>query len=333
MKVGIKEISSISGFSQATVSNVLNGKAGVNEETASKILEIARSSGYFQTKKPKKIRLVLYKKHGNILDDTPFFSLLFEGVETGCRENGLKLEMNVLDENKPNFETELREITRDVSSGILLVATEMCDDSIRKFSQAASSLVVIDNRFDFIPFHSVSTENEKSVYYAVRHLIDNGHQEIGFINSKVPIYNFNRREQGYRQALKDAGLNYKLPAIELKPAMEEAYLDMKRYLETKPKLCSAYFVVDDMIAHGVIKALKESGYHIPRDVSLIGFDDLPYSAISSPCLSTIRVFKQEMGRVAINMLVNNIGVVGTTLHSEISTEFIDRDSVRLQSAK
>ncbi|MBU9728361.1 LacI family DNA-binding transcriptional regulator [Diplocloster modestus] len=330
MKVGIKEISNISGFSQATVSNVLNGKAGVNEETAAKIMEIARSSGYFQSKKFKKIRLVLYKKHGNILDDTPFFSLLFEGVETGCRENGLKLEMNVLDESKPNFETELREITRDISSGILLVATEMCDDSIRKFSQAASPLVVIDNRFDFMPFHSVSTENEKSVYYAVRYLIGNGHQEIGFINSKVPIYNFYRREQGYRQALKDSGLNSKLPAVELHPAMEEAYLDMKKYLETKPKLCSAYFVVDDMIAHGVIKALKESGYHIPRDVSLIGFDDLPYSAISSPCLSTIRVFKQEMGRVAVNMLVNNIGVVGTTLHSEISTEFMNRDSIRLQ---
>ena len=328
MKVGIKEISGKSGFSIATVSNVLNGKAGVNEKTAKLILKIARESGYIDSKKIKKIKLILYKKHGIILDDTPFFSILFEGIESACKENNLKLEISTLDETGSDYQVILNEIKRDTSSGIILLATEMFEEDMKKFNGITAPMVVIDNWFDDFPYDSVSTENERSAYRAVKYLIQKGHKKIGLINSTISIDNFKMRKKGYRQALKDSGLTdgfkYK---IDISPTMESAYQEMKVYLQKEKDIPTAYFVINDMIALGAIKAIKEAGYKIPQDISLAAFDDLPYSAISSPGLTTVKVFKEEMGRVAVNMLMNKPGNVDTSLCTQISTSFIERESV------
>ncbi len=330
MRVSIKEISGKTGYSLATVSNVLNGKAGVNAETAKQIMKIANEMGYLQSKKTKKIRLVLYKKNGKILDDTPFFSCLFEGIESACKENGMKLEINTLDERSSDYEAMLQEISRDASAGILLLATEMSEEDVRRFEGIPSPVIILDNRFDQAAFSSVSTENEKSSYQIVKYLYKNGHREIGFIQSKVKIDNFLIREKGYRQAMQDLGLPIREEyRVEISPSMEESYEDMKQYLKNGGKAAEAYFVVNDMIAFGVMKALTEAGYSIPQDISLVGFDDLPYSAVSSPALSTVHVFKEEMGKVGINMLANKITAnLSTVLYSELGTVFVPRESVR-----
>lgn len=330
MKVNIRRISESTGYSQSTVSNVLNGKPGVNAETASEIMRIARETGYLQTKKAKKVRLILYKKNGKILDDTPFFSCLFEGIESACKENGMKLEINTLDERNAEYHTELQDILRDMSSGILLLATEMCAEDMEKFKEASCPLIILDNRFDKCGFSSISTENEKSSYEIVKYLYENGHRNIGFIQSKVTIDNFKIREKGYTQAMQDLGLEIPRDCcVEVSPTMEDSYEDMKEYLKKGGKVAEAYFVVNDMIAFGVMKALIEAGYKIPDDISLVGFDDLPYSAVSSPALSTVHVFKEEMGKIGVYMLANKItSNLSTMLYSELGTEFVPRESVK-----
>ena len=111
--------------------------------------------------------------------------------------------------------------------------------------------------------------------------------------------------------------------------MDSAYQDMMAYLRTSPRLPTAYIADNDMIALGAMKALEEHSIRIPEDVSIIGFDDLPYSEICSPRLSSIRVPKQEMGKMAIERLIdiiNNGDAIKTK--TEVSTEFIVRDSVK-----
>lgn len=105
---------------------------------------------------------------------------------------------------------------------------------------------------------------------------------------------------------------------------------MKEYLEKRPPLPTGFFVDNDIIALGVIKALNEMGYRVPDDISLVGYDDLPYSAVSQPALTTIRVGKEEMGRIAVRRLydVMTHNEPGLYLQIELSTSFIERDSVR-----
>ncbi|MEG1427702.1 MAG: substrate-binding domain-containing protein, partial [Oscillospiraceae bacterium] len=96
-----------------------------------------------------------------------------------------------------------------------------------------------------------------------------------------------------------------------------------------PKLPTAFFADNDIIALGAMKALCENGYKIPEDISVIGFDDLPFGAISSPSLTTIRVYKQEMGQTAVRRLIETIkneSSIKTKI--QVCNTFVERDSVR-----
>ena len=329
MRVSIKDLSEKTGYSIATISNVLNGKPGVNSETARDIINTARSLGYIQQRKIKKVRLILYKKTGKILDDTPFFSTLYKGIETACNEYDLKLEICTLDKRLEDFNTKLDEILRDATAGFLILATEMEEEDIHKFESCISPIVILDNRFEKCDFPSVSTENLLSATKIVKYFKHKGYEKIGFIQSSVKIDNFVEREKGYHMALTELGLegseNYK---IELSPTMEGAYEDMKAYIAKKEKLTNAYFVVNDMIAFGTMKAISEAGYKIPEDIALIGFDDLPFSKVSNPALTTVHVYKEEMGKLGVNLLASKIATdLPTYLHCVLGTEMILRDSI------
>ena len=104
---------------------------------------------------------------------------------------------------------------------------------------------------------------------------------------------------------------------------------MLDYLQDAPKLPTAYFADNDMIALGAMKALQEMGIRVPEDVSIVGFDDLPFSEISNPSLTTLRVPKQEMGRLAVKKLVEVINEdVKVKTKTQVCTTFIERHSVK-----
>ncbi|MDF2614618.1 MAG: transcriptional regulator, LacI family [Clostridia bacterium] len=330
MKTSIREISKITGFSPATVSNALSGKRGVNKETAEKILQVAKDRGYINETKITNIKFVIYKKSGEIISDTPFFSSLIEGVEMESRASGYKTIICNLDRSSDEFDQLLEQILNDSTSGILLLATELNEEEVRVFEKASSPVVVVDSWYGKLNFDSVLINSTDSVHNAVEYLISKGHHEIGYLRGEFRIKNFSYRAQGYKRAL----VQKRIPINEdyqvtLRPTMDGAYRDMDKYLKKNPKLPSAFVADNDIIALAAIKALKQHGYRIPQDISIIGFDDLPFCGISSPSLTTIRVFKQDMGRMAVKRLIDKMQN-GSAIHTktEICTEFIQRDSVR-----
>ena len=104
MKVGIKAISELSGYSIATVSNVLNNKRSTNKETREKILRIAREIGYLDEGKLESVKLIVAKRHGQVVGDTPFFSSLIDGIAATCREKGLAFEICNLDRTGADYD-------------------------------------------------------------------------------------------------------------------------------------------------------------------------------------------------------------------------------------
>ena len=104
----------------------------------------------------------------------------------------------------------------------------------------------------------------------------------------------------------------------------------KKFLEGNPKLPTAYFADNDIIALGAMRALQEKGIRIPEDVSVVGFDDIPFGAVSTPELTTIHVYKQELGKVAVRRVLDHVQYPGRheKMKIQISTKFVERGSVK-----
>lgn len=335
MKVNIKQISDVTGFSAATISNALNGKRGVNKDTAEQIFTVAKRLGYVTEKKINKIKLVVCKKTGDVVTDTPFFLDLLAGMERTGREFGYDTVVTNLSLSDAE---EIEQLKREVTTGVILLATELSEEDMKQFDDCEAPLVVIDSWYDNMKYDSVLISNTDSVCQAVEYLFDKGHERVGYLKGTDRITNFYYRQLGFERAhqkrKKPLHSEYD---VEIRPMADIAYQDMKQYLEGMKKksedlhtvLPTAYFADNDIIAIGALKALQEAGIRVPEDVSLIGFDDMPFCEMSSPKLTTIRVFKQEMGMIAVKRLLEHLAeakVINTKI--QVCTQFIERESVR-----
>ncbi len=335
MKVNIKQISDVTGFSAATISNALNGKRGVNKDTAEQIFTVAKRLGYVTEKKINKIKLVVCKKTGDVVTDTPFFLDLLAGMERTGREFGYDTVVTNLSLSDAE---EIEQLKREVTTGVILLATELSEEDMKQFDDCEAPLVVIDSWYDNMKYDSVLISNTDSVCQAVEYLFDKGHERVGYLKGTDRITNFYYRQLGFERAhqKRKKPLHSEYDE-EIRPMADIAYQDMKQYLEGMKKksedlhtvLPTAYFADNDIIAIGALKALQEAGIRVPEDVSLIGFDDMPFCEMSSPKLTTIRVFKQEMGMIAVKRLLEHLAeakVINTKI--QVCTQFIERESVR-----
>lgn len=330
MKVNIKAISEATGFSPATISNALNHKKGVNKDTSAEVFRVAKELGYISESSITKIKLVMYKENGLIVEDTPFFSLMINGFEKECRAFGYEMVICYIDRRSHDFEEQVKWILNDTTAAVTLLGTELMDEDIELFRGAKCPILTLDYWNSDMSFNGVLINNADSAKMAVDYLINRGHKQIGYLKGDFRIKAFRSRAVGYQTSLNKHNLDIdKKYIITLRTTMEGAHMDMADFLKTEPKLPTAFFADNDMIALGAMKALQEFGYKIPDDISIIGFDDLPFSEIASPRLTSLRVPKQEMGQLAVRRIIEMIktGDEATT-KIQVCPDFVERDSVR-----
>ena len=330
MKVSVKKISEITGFSPATVSNALNYKKGVNAETSAKIFKAAQDLGYYEENHIRKVKFVMFKRDGSVVEDSPFFIQLISGAEQECRACGMEMQLCNLDKRDPGYKEQAKWIMNDKASAVVLLGTEMMDSDIDLIRGMTCPFIVIDYWKEDMSFDAMLINNADSARMATEYLIANGHKEIGYLQGKFRIKPFRSRSAGYQTALQKAGIHLnKDYIVTMSTTIDGAYEDMKRNLMGKPKLPTAFLADNDMIALGAMKAMAEVGVRIPEDVSIVGFDDLTFSSISYPPLTTLRVPKQEMGRAVVrrlrDMIKDNDGI---KMKMQMCTQFIERKSVR-----
>ena len=331
MKISIRELSRMTGFSPATVSNALNHKKGVNSETAEIIFKAARESGYITESAVTKIKLVVFRKNGSIVDDTPFFPALIRGFELECRRCGYEMVLCNVDQRDADYEQEVQNILSENGSAAVILGTEMMEGDLEIFRKASCPLVLLDHWTESMEFNAVLINNADAARMATEYLIENNHKEIGYIQGSYRIKGFRSRYVGYQSALRKHGIPFRQDNIfTVSTTMNGAYRDMLEILEKRKEVPTAFFADNDMIALGCMKAFQEKGYRIPDDISMIGFDDLPFSEISSPRLSTMRVPNTEMGMLAVRRIVDMINGRDTiAVKVQVCPKLIVRDSVRM----
>lgn len=226
-KASVREISRITGFSPATVSNALNRKRSVSEETARSSWSAHSRWAISSRRSSRSIQFVLARKTGAILDESTFHPAVIEGVERQARRHGMStsfvsLDFSDLDAVRPQVEG----LIADPSAAIVLMGTELGEEDYALFANAAAHLIVLDGWSDRQYFDAVVIANTDSVLRAVDYLIEKGHKQIGYLAGDLRIRNFKDRERGYRQALEDADLEAN-PAwrVTLGTTLEGAYRD------------------------------------------------------------------------------------------------------------
>ncbi|HZK26828.1 MAG TPA: substrate-binding domain-containing protein, partial [Thermoclostridium sp.] len=223
-----------------------------------------------------------------------------------------------------------KEIKENSIDGMLLLGTEMEEKDFERFSALEIPILLVDSFFIDINANYVVIDNVSGLYKATRFLLENHHREIGYLKSSVSIQNFKERYEGYCKALAEENLvpnsEYVIP---LQSTMDGAYEDMKKVLPSKASLPTAFVADNDLIALGAMKALKENNIKIPDDVSIVGFDDMPFCTITEPNLTTINVDKNALGQLAVENIIQLIeNKKRIFFKTTLGVTLVERDSVR-----
>ena len=329
-----KELASMLHLSESAVSLALNDKPGVSRETRKRVLEAAREHDYdfsrkavVRDQKKGSICFAVYRKSGAVVGDTPFFSELTEGVSIQCRRDGYECVISYLYEDE-DLKDQIYSLRAAKFAGIIVLATEMEEGTLSMFDTVEVPLVFLDAYFERPEYNFILINNTQGAYQATRYLIRKCRVQPGYLRSSYWISNFEARADGFYKAIREAGMSTSHSLVHrLTPSQEGAYADMTELLRMeKPAKC--YFADNDLIAIGAIQALKEAGYRIPEDVSVVGFDDISSAQYVSPPLTTVQVPKTFLGEVAVGRVVHMIeGRNVQPLKVEVFTKLIRRKSV------
>ncbi len=312
--MGIKEIAEKAGVSKTTVSLALNGHKGVGHDTRMAIIKIAKEMNYrvpgertYTLPHHGVIVLAKLSKHGLILneDQNTFIVNYIEGINQVVKEYGYSFE--IITQTLESLTPFISEMKTKQPKGILVLGTELSSLDIQSLKALSSPYVIIDTYFEQLEADFINMGNIGSVYNIVSYLVKKHHTDIRMVTSTVSSGNISMRERGFIQAMHEHGLSLSEQSlIPVKPGFNGSYLEMLAYLQGGGHIPQALFCFNDIAAFGVIKALKEVGYKVPRDVSIIGFDDLPMSSMMEPRLTTIRIPNQHIGALAARTIVEKI---------------------------
>lgn len=335
-KIRIRDIARKANVSEATVSNALNGRKGVSLEIAQKVKEIAEKMGYEKSRtgsnQREYIRLIVFKCHGLVVMDTQFFAELSEAIENECHHNNTDLMVTHIDMSQDlNCLERIKAISSEKCAGILLLATEMSDKEIGLFDKVQSNLLILDSIAPNLSYNAVVMNNREAGYLATEKLITSGHKRIGHISSSPDFYNMKYRREGFLTCMASNNLPVdENDILALTPTLDGSYSDMCKWLDSHKKvLPTAFFAANDILAVGVVRAMQERNIRIPQDVSIIGMDDMQICLITNPQLSTIKVPRTDMAKVAVRRLleISEEDAPKSILKTEVGVTLIDRQSV------
>ena len=331
MSITAKELAVKLNISAAAVSMALNNRPGVSYETRKAVFKTAEQYGYdFSRTSVKRMSggcvfFVLYKRQGAVVGDTPFFAEVSDGIEEGCKQAGVKLQISYLYKSEDTAR-QLEDIIYSGCSGIVLLGTEMLPEDMEPFSKLPVPLVFLDAYYDMLSLNCVLINNIQGAFLATDYLITKTKKQPGYLHSAYSIANFEERANGFYNAVRHHGMSTSKSIVHrLTPSVDGAHADMLALLSAGEDIAPCYFADNDWIAIGAMKAFQSQGIKIPDDVAIIGFDDVPLAGFIDPPLTTVHVPKRYMGEVAAKRLIE---IMNDRSHAPVKTEILTKLVIR-----
>lgn len=324
----IKHIARLAGVSHSTVSRALHGSPQVSTETTVRIRKLAEQVGYRASAAARS--LVSGRSHtiGVVVTTIadPFVAGVVSGIEDLAEKHGYSV---FLANSNAEPEREIRVVhsfeERRVD-GIIVTSSRVGVLYASLMERMQVPVMLLNNQHPSQFVHSVLIDNVKAGVQAVRHLIDLGHRRIAYLGDRFGHQSDTERYSGYRRALKSAGIPL-LPELVVhgdgKP--EGGRQAMAQLLALSPRP-TAVFCYNDMSAVGAMRQIFASGLSVPREVSVVGFDDLYISEYLEPPLTTVRQPMRQMGRMAMETLLHIFDGPHSTHNLRVEGQLIVRES-------
>ncbi|QIN85175.1 substrate-binding domain-containing protein [Rubrobacter tropicus] len=323
------EIAALAGVSKPTVSKVMNGQPGVAAATRERVERVIAERGYVRHSAARALSAGRAGSVNLVVKeiDNAYFSEIIRGVEETLERAGLSMVLTATHDEARRHRRWLARVVEHGTDGAILVLPDEHFAHLGELRRHGVPVALVDDRGESPPdVPSVGATNFAGGFAATEHLLSLGHRRIAMISG--PAFKSTReRAAGYRTALQEAGIQPE-PLLE-KPGgfVAETGHGATRELLRLPDPPTAIFTGNDLQAMGVYRALYEAGLRAPDDVSVVGFDDLPFARLLTPALTTVRQPVREMGALATRMLLRVIA--GEKLESarvELATSLIVRES-------
>ena len=337
MKLTIKDIARLAGVSTATVSMVVNKKdERISAKTKKRVLDVIEEYNYVPNRIASSMVTKNTKSLGLVLPDiaNPFFPGLARGVEDRANKDNWNIILCNSD-NDPDKENRYLEMLQEkMVDGIILTSAKQDLSRASVLKKVSVPIVTLDRDIDDVQHVGlVKTNNMKGAYDAVKHMIDRGYKKILHLSGPLSIQTAQLRYEGYLQAHIDSGVMHPKENVYQGDFSYESGYNMTNELLEKGTEFDGLFCGNDLMAFGALKALAEHDISVP-EVGVVGFDDIYFSALISPPLTTVHQPVYEMGYTAADLMINYIEgekkMKGKKMESvrNLNTELVIRNTTR-----
>ncbi|MCK8817720.1 LacI family transcriptional regulator [Natroniella sulfidigena] len=335
MGLTIKEIAKLAGVSKSTVSRVINNSEHVSDEARKKVKEVVEKTGYVPSSIAKDLKNNQTDTIGVILPriNTSTFSEAVEGMSKVLYQNGYNLLLANTRLNKEDELEYLRLLKRKRVSGILFFATEITTQHQEVLEKLNIPVIILGQDVsNLLELPSVIQDDFQAAKDIVNYLIAHGHKRIAYIGvTEDDVAVGQLRKNGYQRALAENNLEVKADYFYqggFDFSTDSGYQGMSRIIADSERLPTAVFAVTDRLAIGAMKCLREQGYRVPDDISVVGIGDTEMSSLITPELTTIRYDQFKTGELASGLLLDLIAGQDVTVKSVMDYSIIERESVK-----
>lgn len=331
MMANLQDVANAAGVSKTTVSRYLNGSLELPERTVLQINNAIRQLQYVPNPHARRLSLGRSDTISLVVPDiaTPFFAKFVAAVEVAADERGLTLALHAT-LNRPDRELQYLDfIKHGHADGLIFVTNHASDAVVAAKINETQRCVVVDEDVVQANVPKLFCNNDQGGYLAGRHLAEAGHRDVLFVGGVDQMISGARRFAGFVRGMEEvAGQNVCICRHSGTYTIETGRTAGRAFLDT-PKRPTAIFATSDELSIGVLEVLRNAKIPVPDEVSIIGFDDVGPLHLFAPAVTAVRQPVHDLGRRALELLLDTDWLAKETLHSEelLPVTLIERESV------
>ena len=312
----IRDVAQKANVHPSTVSRVFSGHTGISEATRQRVLATAAELGFqpnaiarsLSIQRTNTIGIVIPHVFDGFFEDS-FFPQIMQGMLNVAYQHGFRLIVS----GSQGHQDEFAQITQIMGSsqadGIVVMSSRLDVDTVGSLRHQKTPFVLLGHppSEDDTDIAWVDADNQHATQQAIQHLLDLGHARIAYVGGDPEVMVTSQRQDAYQQALQAAGITPRKEWVDYGYFDEPGgYTAVQRMSILGQQAPTAYYAANDLMALGIIRALQEQGLRVPQDVSVIGTNDSPFAAYTTPPLSTITVPYAKMAGKAVELLIEQI---------------------------